>query len=73
MINDHAVKMALQDAAQELARRFPGRAFSLFVWPIEQGQRAQYVSNAERGRILQAMRELAASGLPGIPGDPSGS
>jgi len=66
-MTDHEVKMSLQDAAREMARRFPGRGFSFFVWPLEQGQRAQYVSNGDRRRVIQAMRELIDAGLPGIP------
>jgi len=72
-MNDIAVKMALQDAAREIQRRFPDRAFALFVLPAVKGQSAQYVSNAARDEVMRAMGALRAQGLPGIPGDPSAS
>ena len=67
-MKDDVVKLELQDAAKEIARRFPDRAFSLFVCPAEQGQRAQYVANAPREQAIVAMSELIRAGLPGIPG-----
>lgn len=72
-MDDHTVKLSLQAAAREMARRFPGRGFAFFVFPAEAGQQAQYVSNAPREKVLHAFRELGASGLPGIPGDMSRS
>ena len=72
-MDDHDVKISIQEAAAEIARRYPGRAFSLFVWPADPGQRAQYVSNAPRNKVIQAMRDLCSAGLPGIPGAPDRS
>lgn len=72
-MDDPAVKLSLQDAAAELARRFPERGFALFVFPAEAGQLAHYTSNVPREGILRAMRELADTGLPGLPGDVSRS
>lgn len=72
-MNDNQVKLSLQDAAREMERRFPDRGFAFFVFPREPGQRAQYVSNADRRRVLKAMGEIIIQGLPGLPGDPEGS
>jgi hypothetical protein len=72
-MDDHTVKLSLQDAGREMDRRFPGRAWAFFVFPAEPEQRAHYVSNAPRGKVLQAFRDLHARGLPGIPGDVSDS
>jgi hypothetical protein len=66
-MDDRDVMLALQDAGHELNGRFPDRAWSLFVWPAEPGQRARYISNAPRSQTLKAMKELAESGMPGIP------
>lgn len=72
-MTDHAVKLSLQDAASEIARRFPERGFALFVFGAEPGQTTHYVSNAQRDLVLKAMGELRTAGLPGLPGDPARS
>lgn len=72
-MNDNTVKLSLQDAAHEMHRRFPDRAWAFFVFPSEPGERSHYVSNAPREKVLRAMSELHAGGLPGLPGDVSRS
>jgi hypothetical protein len=34
-------------------------AFTLLLWPAKDGQRANYVSNADRAEIITALRETA--------------
>lgn len=68
-MKDQDVKLSMQNAGNELKRRFPGRAWSLFVWPAEIGQRAHYVSNAGRAKTIESMQELIKAGVPGLPDD----
>lgn len=66
-MTDKEVSASLQSAARELARRFPDRAFALFVIGATEGDRTSYVSNAPREKVLRVMKELTGTGLPGIP------
>jgi hypothetical protein len=63
-MNDQAVSANLQAAAKQIEALFPGRAFCLFVLEAEGGQRSHYVSNAERGPVIDAMRAIIAKGDP---------
>lgn len=59
--------MALQAVAADLARKFPGRAFTLFVWAGAAGDQAHFVSNAERDTVITAMKEIIDQGGPALP------
>lgn len=73
-MKDADVKAGMQAAAREMARRFPGRVFTFFVFGADEGDTSHYVSNGGREEVMRAMLELRASGLPGIPpGDTSRS
>ena len=70
-MNDHAVRLKLQEIAKGVSRQIPGRAFAVLVWPSAVGEQVHYVGNASRESAVAGMKEFIERNPKGPPTFPS--
>lgn len=56
----------MQQACRQFAELFPGRAFCVFVFAGEPGEKAHYAGNSDRQQIMKAVKEISDQGFPGF-------